>query len=89
MAPVGAEVPAPVEVCGRQEKLRVEVAAEEELARVVEGQEAEAEKVVAAAKPAAMGVLAEGRVEGPGGTGARVAELAVAWRTGSGGGPAG
>lgn len=64
VAPVGAEVPAPVEAYGKRERPRVEVAAEaEELAQVVEDQGAEAEKV-AAAKAPAMGVLAEGRVEG-------------------------
>jgi hypothetical protein len=58
VAPVGAEVRAPVEAYGMQERLLAEAVAEgaAELVRVVEGQEAEAEKVVAVKDPAVPGV---------------------------------
>jgi len=75
VARVGAEAPAPVEVCGKRERPRMEVAAEAaELAQVVADREAEAEKV-AAAKALAVGVPAEGLGERV--SAARVVGLAV------------
>jgi hypothetical protein len=56
VAPVGAEVRAPVEAYGMQERLLAVAEGAAELVRVVEGQEAEAEKVVAVKDPAVPGV---------------------------------